>query len=155
VITVIVCLLLDEWSRLLLKGRLRKVTAVAGLCAVLAAHLAVHQPIDHHEAAHREMDSVLATIDFLTRQAPAGGDVCIHNQPFQWIGGFLAKNPTSFPGWAAVFAIAYPGNTIHGRTVHFIETNPRVLLAAHAKPQKRLAGLLVAPDRLPPRCRVF
>ena len=153
-ITIIVCVVLNEIGRFIFTARLRQLAPGAVLCVALVTQLALHQPIDHHEEARAATQSVLDRFEFIAGYTPKGGDICIRNHGFRWVGG-LVGDPASFPGWAAVFAITHPANTIHGRTVHFIETNPRVLLAAQAKPDRRAAGLLVAPDRIPARCRIF
>ena len=155
IIAIILCLMLDEFSRLVFKSRLRQVAVAVALGAPLLVQLVLHQPIDHHDPARAETYSVLDRLDLFAQQVPEGGDVCIRNRPFQSIGGFLAQDPASFPGWAGVFAITHPVNTIDGRTVHFIEADPRVLRAARANPQRRAARLFVSADRLPPGCRIF
>ena len=151
--SVILCLLLREVSRFIFTSWLRRVAPAVGLCAVLVAQVVTHPAINHHAAARAEVQSVFDTLNSLARQVPDGADICIRNRRFKGIGSLVG--PASFPGWAAVFAITHPLNTIGGRTVHFIEADPQVRLAAQANPKKRAAGLLVSPDRLPPGCRVF
>jgi hypothetical protein len=154
-LAIIICLMVNEVSRFLVKPWLREPVAIAVMVAVLVGQVAQHKRVDHHDRARAETQSVLENIDFLAQHTPAGADLCIRNQRFRAIGVLLSADPVAFPGWAALFAIAHPVNTIHGKTVHFIETNPRVLLAARAQPQKRMAALLVSPDRLPAHCNVF
>ena len=149
VIAAILCLLLHEVSqwRPFRSGRL-EVLLLAWLAAALIAHFTAGVPIDHHDGARKETQSVLARIDFALQVTPKGGEVYIANRYFasarDWRGILAA-----FPGWAGVFIIAHPENTIAGTRVYFVEGNPGVLADALAYPNSRIATLVVAADRLP------
>lgn len=54
----------------------------------------------------------------------AAGVVRLPNPPARGVVGVVA--PWLFPGWAAVFVLAEPGNTVDGRTVTFVEPNARL-----------------------------
>jgi len=58
----------------------------------------------------------------------------------------------AFPGRAALFLVAHPSSdVVDGRHVRFIEPDHQVLANHSQEPGRRLIGLLVAPEDLPPR----
>jgi len=124
------------------------------LVGALAASLHHGRVVNHHDASRAETLAVLQMVDSFSRATPQGQEACIHNQHFR-SAGWLGNGNMFFPGWAAVFAIAHPDRVVNGRTVRFIEPDPRTLAVAQASPRERIASLLVAPNQLPPHCRVF
>jgi hypothetical protein len=151
---IVVCLLLHQIGRLeVCRGWGGRVLASCWLAVVLAVNLRDHRPIDHHDSSRAEVQAVLRLVDSLSRKTPLGQELCIHNRSFQSLG--WGNDLVLFPGWAAVFAIAHPDHIMNGRTVRFIESAPRTLAVEQARPHRYTPSLLVAPDRLPPNCRVF
>ena len=55
---------------------------------------------------------------------------------------------TPFPGWVAVFEMAFPGDTVEGRRVFFVTSQPGLLEAARRG--GRIAHLLIGPEATPP-----
>ncbi len=93
--------------------------AVAGGAAVwIAARLLflVMRPaaFDLHDGARAETERVLAAIRSAVAATPSGGVAAIQNRPFG-----SAMVPWLFPGWAGVFVIHFPHDTVDGRTVRF------------------------------------
>jgi hypothetical protein len=81
--------------------------------------LATRPPaLDLHAGARVETGRVLAAIRAAVAAAPPGGTATIENQPFG-----PAAVPWLFPGWAGVFLIHFPGETLDGRTVRFRVTD--------------------------------
>lgn len=78
--------------------------------------------------------------------AAQGPRVCLPNRPFRAIGVATWDDPRYFPGWAAVFVIAFPANVVDGKEVRFIEPNRAVREFAARRRGRRSAGLLVAPE---------
>lgn len=151
VIAIVVGILLSELSRWVVgASRRRALVLTTCLCGILLGRLTATWDIDHHEWARVETQSVLSAVDSLALLT-ANQDLCIRNQRFRAIGYFV--DARKFPGWAAVFAISQPGNSVHGRTVHFVETDPAILAMARANPDKRIGGLLVGQDSLPSGCQ--
>jgi hypothetical protein len=89
------------------------VTVWLAVCLVLPA-VRPHA-IDHHDAERTETDAALRAIGAAIAAAPPGSTVTIRNRPF-----IAAQIGHSFPGWAGVFMIHFPANTVDGRRVRFI-----------------------------------
>jgi hypothetical protein len=86
-----------------------------GWAAACLALLALRPPaLDLHEAARRETTAVLERFHAAAAATPPGGTVTIENQPFA-----SAAVPWLFPGWAGLFVIAFPGESVDGRQVRF------------------------------------
>jgi hypothetical protein len=58
---------------------------------------------------------------------------------------FVPNARLQVPGWAALYAIFEPDDTINGRRIYFVERNRDVLQMAPRG--RRSASLIVAPDR--------
>jgi hypothetical protein len=56
-----------------------------------------------------------------------------------------------FPGWAAVFALFFPGDRLDGRLVRFLEPDADAVRAAHAGFRSRRLILPAPPSRLRPQ----
>lgn len=60
----------------------------------------------------------------------------------------------TFPGWAALFVIAFPDEVVEGRTVRFIIADDETLRVLRADPNTRIAHLVIgAHERPPPPAR--
>ena len=81
--------------------------------------------IDHHDAERAETAAVLRAIGTAVAAAPPGDTVTIQNRPF-----VAARIGRFFPGWAGVFVIHFPTNTVDGRPVRFIPRQGDTVLAA-------------------------
>lgn len=141
-LTIVLCLLLNHFGTARPLGPMVKTVlllAWLGLNAVVYNRLGF--PIDHHREAKEQTRDVLATIQSRIDAQSPGEDVYIPNRSFIAFRGLAP--PTHFPGWAAVFVIFYPDNTVDGRRVYFADKNLDVIDAS-AK-GKRTAGLLVPP----------
>ena len=93
--------------------------------------------IDHHSKAREETRAALAGIERAIRAEPVGEPVFIKNELFRPVFYY----PTVFPGLAAAFVIFYPEDTVSGRPVYFVESNPAVVKATRAG--NRIAHLLI------------
>jgi hypothetical protein len=118
--------------------------AVLGLwvCAALGVHFALSSGIDHHNLARRSTDTEIKEMWRQIRATPADQDVYITNQIFHGVGPVVIRNPKTFPGWAAAFAIFFPSNVVEGRRVFFVEADPEVF--AVTRNGRRTATLIVA-----------
>jgi hypothetical protein len=103
--------------------------------------------IDHHDAERAETAELLATVHTLVDASPPGADVYVPNRTFAGVG-FSGATRRTFPGWAAIFMITEPANVVRGRRVHFVESDPAVIDAYRAWPERRTASLLVGPDEV-------
>ena len=89
-------------------------------------------PIDHHAEARRETEGVLDTVRAQLDAAPPASTVYVENHPFTQVALLLPNNPELFPGWAALFLVFHRSDVVEGRTVRFVERDPRVLEARRA-----------------------
>lgn len=126
--------------------RTRATTALLWAWLAATAVLLWHRGpvIDHHAEARAETSRTVQAIREAIAARRPGEEVTIENQPFISVGLFNLQIPASFPGWAALFTIFFPADTVDGRRVWFVERNPRVLDAVI--PGSRLAGLLLDPN---------
>ena len=69
--------------------------------------------------------------------------VYIPNRPFQSLGPIFVQRQDIFPGWAGVFVIFFPENTVDGKPVYFVTPDPRTLSAAQEG--RRTNGLIIQP----------
>jgi hypothetical protein len=139
----VLCLLLARLASLnLLRREIRTALLFAWLAVAVTAYARSGWALDQHDESRRRTAEVLATIESNVAAQPPGKGVYIHNKPFAEIHSGLIKM-TTFPGWAAVFIIYYPENTVDGRRIFFVEKNPEVI-AAHAD-GLRTKGLLMPP----------
>ena len=84
---------------------------------------------------------VIRRIQNTVASSTPGSEVYLQNYPFSTRAGF---GKGQFPGWAALFLIEYPDNTIDGRRVYFVDSSPNMqrLLTIHE--DSRLADLIVS-----------
>lgn len=136
-LAILVCLLLNQLPAV--RHRLTPRLLGGAYAILLAAWLLSGPAIDHHLDTRQKTADVLASIRSFVDRTPAGQTVRIKNFVFHP----LPIRRTIFPGWAAVFIIFFPENTVDGRRVLFVEKDPEVL--ERAKIDRRLASLLVPP----------
>jgi hypothetical protein len=117
--------------------RLIALVAFAGGLVVCGRRFA--PPLTHHEGGRRETEAVLAAIRAQIDAAPPGSAVYIQNRQFLSVG-LLLRKMTIFPGWAGVFTIFFPDNTVDGRRVYFVSDEAVV---AAGRRGRRTASLLV------------
>jgi len=65
------------------------------------------------------------------------------------VAGGAGDGSLSFPGWAAVFVIAFPDNVIDGKRVYFVEPDESRRKFAAARVGHRISTLLVEPGGCP------
>jgi len=90
-----------------------------------------------------EFEAVVSHIQRTLEGRALGAKVAIPNGRFQSIGVYLVNFPIEFPGWAGVFMIAYPSNTVDGRRVYFGERDQEVLEALTRRTDTRISRLLI------------
>lgn len=98
--------------------------------------------IDTHAEARVETERVVTAIRAEVAATPPGATVRIPYQQFLGTGPLIAGNPMAFPGWAALFTIVFPSNSVDGRPVFFVASPEVVAATAEGR---RTAGLLVPP----------
>ncbi|MBX3026815.1 hypothetical protein KF840_18055 [bacterium] len=101
--------------------------------------------IDHHDDVARQAQAALRSIDRVIDAVPPGDSVFVSNSPFAGLGPLYTAK-TVFPGWAGLFVIYHPDNTVRGRPVYFIEPSWQVRETMRGR---RTAGLLVSQTPLP------
>jgi hypothetical protein len=115
----------------------RTVYAVAALWTVARITLVVARPypIDHHDTARVDTERVLRSVHDAVAATPPGGTAVIENQRFAPF-----SLPGTLPGWAGVFVVFFPDNTVDGRPVRFVvgETDWQLARARGG----RIAGLV-------------
>jgi len=94
-------------------------------------------PPDTHLGARQQTEKVIGAMRAAIAAQPRGADVYIDNREF----AHVLMKPTLFPGWAAVFTIFFPENTVDDRRVYFVE--PDDATRAAAARGRRTAALLV------------
>ena len=137
-LTIILCTLL---SRLPSPGRAwaKSGLLAAWFAAAIFAYARYAPPVDHHDGARAQTAQAIAVMRAAIDAQPIGGTVRITNQTFEP----LPLPPVMFPGWAAAFTIFFPDNTVDGRRVYFVESNPGVVRAMEGR--GRMDALLVPP----------
>lgn len=73
-------------------------------------------PIDHWDAQRAETMAMLEGIRKHVASTAPGEAATIENQPFGLSHGF----PSMFPGWAGMFVVFFPDNTVDGRPIRFV-----------------------------------
>lgn len=125
------------------------VPVLIGWMAIWLTALWLRPPlIDHHDSARIDAGFLGAWFQRRAREVAPGEDVYIPNYIFHSVGP-LFYTRLEFPGWAGLFSIYFPSNTVAGRRIFFIEPDAAVREAhRHAR---LLAGVLVAPEDVPLR----
>jgi hypothetical protein len=118
-------------------------TAALALVVLVAWSTSGWVPEAHADSARRYAFTRKQIRDAIAQATPdAAGIVRIPNPGARGVAGVVA--PWLFPGWAAVFVLAEPGDVIDGRTVRFAEPNERV--RGHFVEWRRTGTLLVPPS---------
>jgi hypothetical protein len=143
-ITLLVCELLRRATRSLGAAE----APVLVLAALATPVLSYHRPLPllyDPSPARRETEAILARIH-ARAAADGSGPLCMANGSFSGIASNFVANPRlEFPGWAALYAVFEPDDTINGRRIYFVERSNEVLRIASRG--RRSAALIVAPDR--------
>jgi hypothetical protein len=131
---------LGSWR--VLSERIKTISLLVWLVAVVLLELRIGTPIDHYAAARRETNLAVWTLRSAIESAPVN-DLYFENRPFRGVGHLLAS-PTLFPGWAGIFTIFFPSNRVDGKQIHFIVDNDEAV--SIARRGRRTADLIVSPD---------
>lgn len=136
--------ILQRWP-----GCARVVIGLLALLIVVAVPLYVsaYRALDRLIAASG-YDPVVAYLDRVIRQTPAGGVAYLENRAFRAL--LSTYKDVMLPGWAAIFAISHPANSLDGRGVQFCEHDAALLRTLRSERGTRMSELLVAPDEAPP-----
>jgi len=117
VVTLIVCTALAQVAALGTTAKWIVLATTAAWTVVRIAVLVVRPfPIDHWDSERTGTMAMLSSIQQQIASTPPGQVVLIENQPFGLSRGF----PASFPGWAGMFVVFFPDNTVDGRPVRFL-----------------------------------
>ncbi len=87
--------------------------------------------------------TVLEAIREKISNAPPHRSIFFRNAPIPLA---FPINNAHLPGWAALYTIAWPENTVDGRRVYFIEENKPLIRYLRRTPESRIAKLLVSPE---------
>jgi hypothetical protein len=131
------------WAGARVRLAARSVTGAVLAFAVLlvVGVIRFRPPINDHGRERHETEAVIAAIRAEIASAPRGADAYLENRPFMAVGPVIATaGMPSFPGWAAVFAIFFPDDTVDSRRVHFVSDAPIVQAGRQGR---RSATLLV------------
>jgi hypothetical protein len=145
-LTLVVCCAL----RAIVAHPLTRPGAAAGLFGLwlvgsLGAYAAWPPTFDLHLAERRDSEMAVAWIKARIAATPADEDLYLVNRPLRAAAPWLV-GANEFPGWAGLFIIYFPDNTVAGHRVRFIE--PNAVLRARFN-GRRSNGLLVARDDMP------
>jgi hypothetical protein len=110
---------------------------VASYGLLLVLWLGFAPPIDQHDSARRETEATLGAIRERIDAEPRGHAVYIENRVFEP----LPFPQQMFPGWAGVFIIFHPENTVDGRPVYFVERSSTI--PTHLSYGRRTGTLIV------------
>jgi hypothetical protein len=138
-LTILVCLALQQFAHAL-SNRAATELLVAWLALSMLSQARCGVAPDDHRQARQATEQVSGAIRAAIAQRPLGEDVYIDNQPFAQV----PLSPTLFPGWAAVFTIFFPHNTVDGRAVYFVEADGATRDAARHGQRTRT---LIVPSR--------
>ncbi len=143
-IAISLCLILNDLPACaFFTARRRDLLLVLWMSLNLALYLRSGRPIDHHDSARLETQTVLKRIEIAASAVPEGRTAYIANHPFASIGWDPGG---AFPGWAGTFMIAHPQNRVLGRNIYFVERDPILFANAQRRPDARIASLLVTPN---------
>jgi hypothetical protein len=117
VVTVLLCTALAQIAALGDTAR-RVVLATAALWMVVRVAVLVVRPfpIDHSDSERADTMAMLSSIQQQIASTPPGQVVMIENRPFGLSRGFASV----YPGWAGMFVVFFPDNTVDGRPVRFL-----------------------------------
>ena len=117
-----------------------------GAQAVPAWRLSRTLESDASADARYALETTLAGIEAAIASEPPGCDVYIMNRAYDGTRFLMSvmRHPERFPGIAAVFALSYESDVVEGRRVRFVEARKELLAKIRAKPERRIAGLLIS-----------
>jgi hypothetical protein len=97
--------------------------------------------------SRRVFDQTRAKLQGQLDAGGPGGELHLPNEEFPAIV-FIRPllGPGDFPGTAAVFVFTHPDDQVNGRRVYFVERDRAVVDAVRARPQTRIARLLLTPE---------
>jgi hypothetical protein len=117
IITVLVCTALAQLASLgATTNGVVLATTAAWMLVRIAVLLVRPFPIDHWDSERAETMAMLRSVREQVARTPPGQVALIENQPFGLSRGFA----NMFPGWAGMFVVFFPDNTIDGRPVRFL-----------------------------------
>jgi hypothetical protein len=139
-LTLVLCAALkalaDGWR---VRSGLRSEALLTCLTLLAVAWTTSPHRIDHHEKDARIVTNALAVLRSQIAQCEGCQSVDVENR---YLRGLLPVHPPAlFPGWAALFVIFHPDNSVDGKKVRFREKDPRVVDAARRG--RRTRDLLV------------
>lgn len=129
-----------RWLRL--RSRAQVILLIGWLAIAGFSYRTAEPFLDLFPTARKETLIVINTVLKKVGQAWKVRDVFMRNYPFRAIGPLYVLNQVAFPGWAAVYTIFFPSNTIAGKHVFFVDNNP--VVAAAAKKGRRTADLIIS-----------
>jgi len=136
------CIMLAELDQRLRLPGSAKTALLLVLLTVILGNQIEEKRGKEQLAARAETAQTLRSIRWRIDNTPPNQDVYIENRRFAALGPLNIDEWV--PGWAAVFIIFFPENTVDGKRVYFVESNPKVVQAAQRG--KRSRTLLVAPN---------
>jgi hypothetical protein len=145
-LVIVLCMVLDQAGRL---PGLRRVPAPVLLSACVLAGLAGYRRsgwrIDQRPQVRAWVEGAVAAIEAAAGRTDEGRDVVIPNAaaPPYVLGPML--DAYRFPGWAGVYAVAFPSNTLGGHRVRFVERDRQLVAHFQAPGNRRVGELLIAP----------
>lgn len=117
VVTLVVCTALAQVAALgATANRVVLATTAAWMVVRIAVLLVRPFPIDHWDSERAETMAMLSSVRRQIASTPPGQVVMIENQPFGLSRGFASV----FPGWAGMFVVFFPDNTVDGHPVRFL-----------------------------------
>lgn len=124
--------------------------AAAGLFGLwlvgsLGAYAAWPPALGLHLTEKREAELAVAWMKARIAAAPPGEDVYLVNRPLRAAAPWLL-GPGDFPGWAGLFIIYFPDNTVAGHRVRFIQPDAALIARFTGR---RSTGLLIATEDVP------
>lgn len=143
-LTLLICVILDNILARASRRRAVELVLLALTLAAIGGGYAWRRPaINHHDEARRSTESALAWIGKRIATTPPGKVTYFFNKPIQ-AGGVALIRQTVLPGWAAVFVIFYPDNTVDGKPIRFVQRGSDVVEAA--RHGIRSATLIISKD---------
>ena len=117
VVALLVCTALAQVAALgPTANRIVQATTAAWMVVRIVVLMVRPFPIDHWDSERAETMAMLTSVRQQIARTPPGQVALIENQPFGLSRGFA----NVFPGWAGMFVVFFPDNTVDGRPVRFL-----------------------------------
>lgn len=144
-IVILICQVLQEVGRIgWLSALPRGLLLVVGLALQVGAYGLSGFTIDQHSSTRTCVTQAFRELQDAVAASPVGTTVSIENGVTQpELGPMLT---TFLPGRAGLFLLLSPDDLLDGRHVRFVERDANILAFWAARPDSRLATLLVAPS---------